>query len=71
MYEPFTKHARLTRTPRMAEALASSGESTTDLFVATERLRQELEANSRRQELVSSFLQKYQLTTEEVGAAKA
>lgn len=51
---------------RIEEALSSCSASTGDIISTTERLQQELEVITQRQEIVSCFLQDYQLSNEEV-----
>lgn len=53
---------------RMANALSScnSTTGTGDIISTTERLKQELEVTTQRQEIVSCFLRDYQLSNEEV-----
>lgn len=51
---------------RIAKALSSCSASTGDIISTTERLKQELETTTQRQEIVSCFLRDYQLSPEEV-----
>ena len=51
---------------RIEEALSSCSASTGDIISTTERLQQELEVITQRQEIVSCFLRDYQLSNEEV-----
>lgn len=51
---------------RIAKALNSCSASTGDIISTTERLKQELEITTQRQEIVSCFLRDYQLSNEEV-----
>lgn len=51
---------------RIEEALGSCSASTGDIISTTERLQQELEVITQRQEIVSCFLRDYQLSNEEV-----
>lgn len=52
---------------RIAKALSSCNASTGDIISTTERLKQELDVTTQRQEIVSCFLRDYQLSNEEVG----
>lgn len=51
---------------RIAKALNSCSASTGDIISTTERLKQELETTTQRQEIVTCFLRDYQLSPEEV-----
>lgn len=51
---------------RIAKALNSCNASTSDIVSTTERLKQELEVTTQRQEIVSCFLRDYQLSSDEV-----
>ena len=51
---------------RIAKALDSCSAKTGDIISTTERLKQELEITTQRQEIVSCFLRDYQLSNEEV-----
>lgn len=51
---------------RIEEALNSCSASTGDIISTTERMQQELEVITQRQEIVSCFLRDYQLSNEEV-----
>ena len=51
---------------KIAAALSSSAETTSDIISTTERLKQELEVTTQRQEIVGCFLRDYQLSNEEV-----
>lgn len=51
---------------RIAKALNNCNASTSDIVDTTERLKQELEITTQRQEIVSCFLRDYQLSNEEV-----
>jgi hypothetical protein len=51
---------------RIAKSLSSCSSTTSEIVSATERLKQELEQNTQRQELIISFLKNYQLRPEEV-----
>ncbi|XP_040986918.1 conserved oligomeric Golgi complex subunit 6 [Juglans microcarpa x Juglans regia] len=55
---------------RIAKALNSCSASTGDIISTTERLKQELEMTSQRQEIVSCFLRDYQLSNEEIIALR-
>lgn len=46
--------------------MSSCSASTGDIISTTERLQQELEVITQRQEIVSCFLRDYQLSNEEV-----
>jgi len=46
--------------------LSSCSASTGDIISTTERMQQELEVITQRQEIVSCFLRDYQLSNEEV-----
>jgi hypothetical protein len=62
----FTFNFILCNCVRIEEALSSCSASTGDIISTTERLQQELEVITQRQEIVSCFLQDYQLSNEEV-----
>lgn len=51
---------------RIALALSSCNATTGDIISTTERLKQEFESTTQRQEIVSCFLRDYQLSPEEV-----
>ncbi|GLT91380.1 hypothetical protein SLE2022_092710 [Rubroshorea leprosula] len=55
---------------KIAKALSSCSASTGDIINTTERLKQELEVTTQRQEIVSCFLQDYQLSNEEINALR-
>ncbi|KAJ4952435.1 hypothetical protein NE237_029267 [Protea cynaroides] len=55
---------------KIAKALSSCNASTGDIISTTERLKQELEITTQRQEIVSCFLQDYQLSNEEINALR-
>ncbi|KAH7687077.1 Conserved oligomeric Golgi complex subunit 6 protein [Dioscorea alata] len=55
---------------QIAKALSSCSETTGDIISTTERLQQELEITTQRQEIVSCFLRDYQLTNEEINALR-
>eukprot|EP00898_Chlorokybus_atmophyticus_P001925 jgi/Chlat1/2733/Chrsp182S02898 len=62
--------ALLSAVDRIASALSESSGATSELVAATERMRQELDANGRRRELIGAFLRSYQLTPDEVVALR-
>jgi thiaminase len=51
---------------RIDKVLSSCSSSTGDIISTTERLQQEFEIITQRQEIVSCFLRDYQLSNEEV-----
>lgn len=51
---------------RIANALSSCNATTGDIISTTERLKQDLEITTQRQEIVACFLRDYQLSNEEV-----
>ncbi|KAL7182295.1 hypothetical protein ACSBR1_041073 [Camellia fascicularis] len=51
---------------KIAKALNSCNVTTGDIIYTTERLKQELESTTQRQEVVSCFLCDYQLSSEEI-----
>ncbi|KAF2308972.1 hypothetical protein GH714_026415 [Hevea brasiliensis] len=55
---------------KIAKALNSCSASTGDIISTTERLKQELEITTQRQEIVSCFLRDYQLSNEEINALR-
>ncbi|CAH8382247.1 unnamed protein product [Eruca vesicaria subsp. sativa] len=55
---------------KIAAALSSSAETTSDIVSTTERLKQELEVTTQRQEIVDCFLRDYQLSNEEIKALR-
>ncbi|KAI7989454.1 Conserved oligomeric Golgi complex subunit 6 [Camellia lanceoleosa] len=55
---------------RIAKALNSCNATTGDIISTTERLKQELEITTQRQEIVSCFLRDYQLSNEEINALR-
>lgn len=55
---------------RIAKALNSCSASTADIISTTERLKQELETTTQRQEIVTCFLRDYQLSPEEINALR-
>ncbi|XP_010460999.1 PREDICTED: conserved oligomeric Golgi complex subunit 6-like [Camelina sativa] len=55
---------------KIAAALSSSAATTSDIISTTERLKQELEVTTQRQEIVNCFLRDYQLSNEEIKALR-
>uniref|UniRef100_A0A7C9CEB3 Conserved oligomeric Golgi complex subunit 6 n=1 Tax=Opuntia streptacantha TaxID=393608 RepID=A0A7C9CEB3_OPUST len=55
---------------RIAKVLSNCNATTGDLISTTERLKQELDVTTQRQEIVSYFLRDYQLSSEEINALK-
>ncbi|XP_050238959.1 conserved oligomeric Golgi complex subunit 6 [Mercurialis annua] len=55
---------------KIAKALNSCSASTGDIISTTERLKQELEVTTQRQEIVLCFLRDYQLSNEEINALR-
>ncbi|KAJ0970970.1 hypothetical protein J5N97_018929 [Dioscorea zingiberensis] len=55
---------------QIAKALNSCSATTGDIISTTERLQQELEITTQRQEIVSCFLRDYQLSSEEINALR-
>lgn len=55
---------------RIAKALNSSSASIGDIVSTTERLKQELEITTQRQEIVSCFVRDYQISNEEINALR-
>ncbi|PIA50433.1 hypothetical protein AQUCO_01300878v1 [Aquilegia coerulea] len=55
---------------KIAKALNSCSSSTGDIISTTERLKQELDITTQRQEIVSLFLRDYQLSNEEIKALR-
>lgn len=55
---------------RITKSLNSCSATTGDIVAATERLKQELESTTQRQDIVSSFLRDYQLSSEEISALR-
>lgn len=53
---------------RIAKALSSCSATTGDIITTTERLKQELDVTTQRQQIVSCFLRDYQLSNDEVSA---
>ncbi|CAH2034778.1 unnamed protein product [Thlaspi arvense] len=55
---------------KIAAALSSSAATTSDIISTTERLKQELDVTTQRQEIVNCFLRDYQLSNEEIKALR-
>lgn len=55
---------------RIAKALNSCSATTGDIISTTERLKQDLDVTTQRQEVVSCFLRDYQLSNDEINALK-
>jgi hypothetical protein len=55
---------------RIAKSLSSCSSMTGDIVTATERLKQELDYTTQRQDLITMFLNNYQLHPEEVAALR-
>ncbi|XP_059663088.1 conserved oligomeric Golgi complex subunit 6 [Cornus florida] len=55
---------------KIEKALSSCSATTGDIISTTERLKQELEITTQRQEIVSCFLRDYQLSNEEINALR-
>ncbi|PHT93179.1 hypothetical protein T459_01061 [Capsicum annuum] len=55
---------------KIALALSSCNATTADIISTTERLKQEFEVTTQRQEIVSCFLRDYQLSPEEINALR-
>ncbi|CAL9106719.1 unnamed protein product [Musa textilis] len=55
---------------QIAKALSSCSASTGDIISTTERLKQELELTTQKQEIVSCFLRDYQLSNDEINALR-
>ncbi|GAA0158810.1 hypothetical protein LIER_15744 [Lithospermum erythrorhizon] len=55
---------------KIAKALSCCNASTGDIMTTTERLKQELQVTTQRQEIVSYFLRDYQLSSEEINALR-
>lgn len=51
---------------RIAKALGNCNATTGDIISTTERLKQELETTTQRQEIALCFLRDYQLSNDEV-----
>ncbi|KAL1542455.1 Golgi transport complex subunit 6, variant 2 [Salvia divinorum] len=56
--------------PLIAKALGNCNSTTGDIISTTERLKQELENTTQRQEIASCFLRDYQLSNEEINALR-
>lgn len=59
-------HALADCCDRIAKALSTCSATTGDIINTTERLKQELEITTQRQDIVSCFLRDYQLSVDEV-----
>lgn len=55
---------------QIAQAINSCSSSTADIISTTERLKQDLDVTTQRQEIVSCFLRDYQLSNEEINALR-
>ncbi|KAA3469306.1 conserved oligomeric Golgi complex subunit 6 isoform X2 [Gossypium australe] len=55
---------------KIAKALSSCSASTGDIINTTERLNQELEVTTQKQQIVSYFLRDYQLSPQEISALR-
>ncbi|XP_010275137.1 PREDICTED: conserved oligomeric Golgi complex subunit 6 [Nelumbo nucifera] len=55
---------------KIAQALNNCNATTGDIISTTERLKQELEITTQRQEIASCFLRDYQLSNEEINALR-
>ncbi|KAE8727762.1 putative ATP-binding cassette transporter [Hibiscus syriacus] len=55
---------------RIGKALSSCSASTGDIIVTTERLKQEHEVTTQKQQIVSYFLRDYQLSPQEISALR-
>ncbi|KAJ4829007.1 Golgi transport complex subunit 6 [Turnera subulata] len=55
---------------KITKALESCSASTGDIISTTERLKEELDVTTQRQEIVSCFLRDYQLSTQEISALR-
>lgn len=55
---------------KVAKSLSSCNATTGDIINTTERLKQELEITTQRQDIASCFLRDYQLSTEEINALR-
>ncbi|KAE8727436.1 Detected protein of confused Function [Hibiscus syriacus] len=55
---------------KIAKALSSCSASTGDIINTTERLKQELEVTTQKQQIVSYFLRDYQLSPQEISALR-
>ncbi|GKD37642.1 conserved oligomeric Golgi complex subunit 6, partial [Tanacetum coccineum] len=54
----------------IAKSLSNCNATTGDIITTTERLKQELEVTTQRQEIASCFLRDYQLSNEEINALR-
>ncbi|PIN02092.1 hypothetical protein CDL12_25399 [Handroanthus impetiginosus] len=55
---------------KIAKALSNCNATTGDIISTTERLKQELENTTQRQEIASCFLRDYQLSNDEINALR-
>lgn len=55
---------------KIAKSLSNCNATTGDIITTTERLKQELEITTQRQEIASCFLRDYQLSNEEINALR-
>ncbi|KAI3707764.1 hypothetical protein L2E82_36569 [Cichorium intybus] len=55
---------------KIAKSLSNCNATTGDIITTTERLKQELEITTERQEIASCFLRDYQLSSEEINALR-
>uniref|UniRef100_A0A103Y372 Conserved oligomeric Golgi complex subunit 6 n=1 Tax=Cynara cardunculus var. scolymus TaxID=59895 RepID=A0A103Y372_CYNCS len=55
---------------KIAKSLSNCNSTTGDIITTTERLKQELEVTTQRQEIASCFLRDYQVSTEEINALR-
>ncbi|KAM0036159.1 putative oligomeric Golgi complex subunit 6 protein [Helianthus debilis subsp. tardiflorus] len=55
---------------KIAKSLSNCNATTGDIITTTERLKQELEVTTQRQEIASCFLRDYQLSNEEINALR-
>ncbi|PWA62114.1 conserved oligomeric complex COG6 protein [Artemisia annua] len=55
---------------KIAKSLSNCNATTGDIITTTERLKQELEVTTQRQEIASCFLRDYQLSNEEIDALR-
>ncbi|CAK9136958.1 unnamed protein product [Ilex paraguariensis] len=55
---------------KIARALSSCNATTGDIISTTERLKQELEVTTQKQEIASCFVRDYQLSNEEINALR-
>ncbi|KAJ9552581.1 hypothetical protein OSB04_016626 [Centaurea solstitialis] len=55
---------------KIAKSLSNCNSTTGDIITTTERLKQELEVTTQRQEIASCFLRDYQVSNEEINALR-